>query len=166
MDSWYWHIIFPLSRWLHIVGTTLLVGGTLFYELIVPVAIEDLKEEQQLTVFNRARWAFRSVVWISICMLVASGSVSLWRLWGGYHDLFIQSRWWALAHVAVGSLAMLIAILLIIRRQPPTHPIGWMRLNLVLLLTAILLAGIARHVRLTIREELRRSPNELSSVNW
>lgn len=166
MEEWFWHILYPISRWMHIVGTTLLVGGTLFYELIVPVAIEDLKEEQRLTVFNRARWAFRSVVWISVCMVVASGSVSLWRLSSGSNDLFGQTRWWAIAHIAVGSLAMFIALLLIVRRQPPVHPIGWMRLNLVLLLTAILLAGIARHVRLTVHEDLRRASGDVADVNW
>lgn len=49
-------ILLPLVRWLHIVCTTLIVGGTLFYELVVPISIEDLKREQQLYAFARRGW--------------------------------------------------------------------------------------------------------------
>ena len=53
MDSIALNLLFLLSRYLHIVATTILVGGVLFHELIVPVAIADLKEEQKLAVFAR-----------------------------------------------------------------------------------------------------------------
>ena len=41
----------------------LLVGGFLFYEMVVPMAIADLKEEAQIAVFARARWVFRWIIW-------------------------------------------------------------------------------------------------------
>ena len=56
MPYWLYDIVYPLSRWLHIVCTTLIVGGTLFFELVLPIAIEDLKREQQLYVFARRGW--------------------------------------------------------------------------------------------------------------
>src|SRR6185437_1904781 len=82
-DYWY-HILFLLSRYIHIVCTTLLVGGTLFYEMVVPAAIADLKEEQQLSVFARARWMFNGVVWTSVILLLLSGIVSSRRHWLDY----------------------------------------------------------------------------------
>src|SRR5207245_2611809 len=80
MPYWLYDIVYPLSRWLHIVCTTLIVGGTLFFELVLPIAIEDLKREQQLYVFARARLVFRWVVWIGVAGLLLSGVVSLHRM--------------------------------------------------------------------------------------
>src|SRR5690349_10783627 len=106
MPDWIWHIIYPITTWLHIVCTTLLVGGTLFYELVVPIAIEDLRPEQQLYVFARARWVFRWVVWVSVALLLVSGLVTTWRMWPIYQDFFRDSFPWAMAHIAAGAIGM------------------------------------------------------------
>src|SRR5437667_3611284 len=73
------NLFFLLSRYIHVVATTLLVGGTLFYEMVVPVAIGELKTEQQLAVFARMRWVFRWVVYSSAIALILTGSVSVYR---------------------------------------------------------------------------------------
>src|SRR3954466_8346076 len=65
MPTWLYNTAFPLNRWLHVVASALLVGGVLFLEFVVPLATADLKEEQQVAVFGRARWAYRKVVWFS-----------------------------------------------------------------------------------------------------
>src|ERR1700761_2694771 len=65
-----------MARYLHIVCATLLVGGTLFYEMVVPVAIADLRPEMQLAIFGRARWVFRQIVWWSAALIIISGIVS------------------------------------------------------------------------------------------
>src|SRR5437762_3229185 len=77
-------ILFLVNRYVHIVCTTVLVGGALFYETIVPVAIGDLKREQQLLVFGRVRWSFRGVVWTCAVLLVISGTLSSIRRWDDY----------------------------------------------------------------------------------
>src|SRR5256714_13513718 len=77
-------LLFILNRYLHIVCTTVIVGGTLFFEMIVPVATGDLKQEQQLLVFGRARWSFRAMVWTCAILLVVSGIVSSIRRGGDY----------------------------------------------------------------------------------
>ena len=46
---------FLITRYLHIVCTAFLVGGTLFYEMVVPVAVGDMTEGQQLAVMGRSR---------------------------------------------------------------------------------------------------------------
>ncbi|HEV2296661.1 MAG TPA: hypothetical protein VGR35_22655 [Tepidisphaeraceae bacterium] len=166
----YWMYALDLiSRYLHIACTTVLVGGTLFYEMVVPAAIDELKEHQQLDVFGRARWVFRRIVWISATLLVISGAISTRKHWHNYQaeptptqtsaapasfredvvpSLLRRPGWWWAAHVSTGALAVLIAVYLTTVARPPDHPIGWMRLNLVILLLVIFLASATRHVRL------------------
>jgi hypothetical protein len=154
-----------ISRYLHIACTTVLVGGTLFYEMVVPAAIDELKTEQQLDVFGRARWVFRRLVWTSAVLLVLSGAVSTRKHWSTYKDealspvgqpldadaapsVLRRPGWWWAAHASTGALAVLIAVYLTTVTRPPDHPVGWMRLNLVILLLVIFLASATRHVRL------------------
>ena len=70
MPFWLFNTLMPIVRWLHIVGATLLLGGTLFYEFVLPHAVEDLKPEHQLGVLGRARWTFRSIVLFSTVVLI------------------------------------------------------------------------------------------------
>jgi uncharacterized membrane protein len=162
----YWMYALDLiSRYLHIACTTVLVGGTLFYEMVVPAAIDELKTEQQLDVFGRARWVFRRLVWTSAIILVISGAISTRKHWTTYKaevpplagapiaadesvSVLRRPGWWWAAHVSTGGLAVLIAVYLTTVTRPPDHPIGWMRLNLVILLIVIFLASATRHVRL------------------
>src|SRR3954466_15207316 len=77
-------MLFLLNRYVHVICTTVLVGGTLFYEMIVPIAVGELKQEQQLLVFGRARWTFKSVVWTCAILLIVSGVLSSYRRWDDY----------------------------------------------------------------------------------
>ncbi len=171
----YWMYALDLiSRYLHIVCTTVLVGGTLFYEMVVPAAIDELKTEQQLDVFGRARWVFKRLVWTSAILLVVSGAVSTRKHWGSYKaepvpsygtssgvgtddspTVFRRPGWWWAAHASTGTLAVLIAVYLTTVARPPDHPIGWMRLNLGILLIVIFLASATRHARLFNSDTMR-----------
>jgi peptidoglycan/LPS O-acetylase OafA/YrhL len=169
--------LYLLSRYLHIVCTTLLVGGTLFYEMVVPVAIGDLKTEHQLAVFARARWVFRSIVWVSATILIISGIVQTAWHWPKYaaeprNDVAIRSipaehrlhtpaqrsGWWWAAHTGAGIVAVVVSLSLTIGGRPPEHPVGWMRLNLVVLLIVIFLATATRHVRQVTTEREFTNP--------
>jgi len=77
-------VVYMLGRYVHIVCATLLVGGTLFYEMVVPIAIDDLRQEQQLSVFARARWVFRRIVWVAAALILLSGIVSTRNHWQEY----------------------------------------------------------------------------------
>jgi uncharacterized membrane protein len=156
-------LLFLLCRWLHVVATCTLVGGTLFYELIFPLAIDELRDEQKLWIFARARWAFRWIVWCSAIVLIASGAVSTWRNWDGYTgDSSPQAGgaglYWLL-HVVVSLLGVIVAVALVRGRTPPRYPLVWMRINLMILLVAILLASAARHVRLRLLESQFQHPS-------
>src|SRR5437868_5928828 len=108
--EWLRHILFVTMLWLHIVCTTLVVGGTLFFEFVVPLAVEDLKTEQQLTVFGKARWVFKRVIWPCALLLLVSGAMSILRLWqpdinGKHHEIVIAG----VVHIALGVLGLGIA---------------------------------------------------------
>ena len=146
-------LLYILNRYIHIIGTTVILGGTLFYELIVPVAIGDLKEEQQLSVFGRARWSFKTIVVVCAVLMVISGVISSVRLWSEYRtaetsgapiiqdplpprtpasDIRRPGWWWA-AHASTGLVALCVAVSLMAVRRPPAHPLYWMRLSLTIL---------------------------------
>lgn len=151
LEDWLRDFMYVSMRWLHIVCTTLVVGGTLFFEFVVPIAVEDLKTEQQLSVAGKARWVFRRVIWPCAFLLLATGAISLLRSWDTYaiadrRELLIS----AVAHVVLGVASLGIALSLTIPRSPPDAPVWWMKVNLAVLLFCILAATITRHVRLEI----------------
>src|SRR3982074_19995 len=105
LPSWLFNVLFPVNRWVHLVASTLIVGGVLFFEFIVPVATADLKPEQQAAVLGRARWVLRKVVWFSVVALLFSGGISAWRMWWFYRvdqehagGFWFASGPWVLGH--------------------------------------------------------------------
>jgi peptidoglycan/LPS O-acetylase OafA/YrhL len=180
MDSISTNLLYLLARYIHIVCTTLLVGGTLFYEMVVPIAIDDLKTELQLSVFARARWVFRWIVWGSIFLLLASGIITATgpSHWPAYQNDIatsiltagasaqpamdrvpgpMQPGWWFAAHTAAGLIAMVIALFLTLGRRPPERPVTWMRMNLVVLLIVMFLGAAARQARIMLAQKAAAS---------
>jgi hypothetical protein len=166
-----------VAHYLHIVCATLLVGGTLFYEMVVPVAIDELRPEQQLLVFARARWVFKWIVWLSVAILMISGIVGSYEHWDGYSSEQLKAPLgsasasrpqqvftvkisplespgvWLAAHTSTAIIAMLISVSLTLGKTPPSQPVRWMRLNLVILLLVIFLATATRQTRITFEGE-------------
>jgi hypothetical protein len=173
--------LFILNRYLHIICTTVIVGGTLFFELIVPLATGELKHEQQLSVFGGARWSFKLLVWGCAILLVLTGIVSSVRRWDDYSgaekiawrvpvsapepiktamsDIRRPGWWWA-AHVSAGMVALFVAASLMTVRRPPDYPLYWMRLSLTILLIVIFFGTTARHMRLSLYESERVSSSQ------
>jgi uncharacterized membrane protein len=156
IPEWIQQATLPLDRWLHIVCTTLLVGGTLFYEFVIPKAIEDLKEETQLAVLGRVRWFFRQVVIFSAVVLVLTGSISLYHQWPLYHGIFHDVSWWLYLHIALGLFALLVGIAAMQRQRSSRSPLTWLRVNFVILLIVIFVAAVSRHVRMMVRDNNER----------
>jgi hypothetical protein len=163
--------LYILNRYLHIICTTVIVGGTLFFELIVPVATGELKAEQQMLVFGRARWGFRTMVWTCAFLLILTGIISSVRRWQDYSEPLVTAAnaspnepvrdtisdmrrpgWWWAAHVSSGMIALIIAASLMTVRRPPDYPLYWMRLSLTILLIVIFFGTTARHMRLSLYE--------------
>src|SRR4051812_5565497 len=163
------NLFYLVSRYVHIVATTLIVGGTLFYEMVVPVAIGELKTEVQLALFARMRWVFRWVVYSSAIALLVTGGSSVYRnvnvLDGRFVRVMEQNagtekiqalqdssilnrpKIWFIAHFVAGTLSLIISVMLVHGGRPPERPIQWMRLNLFILLVAIFLASASRGAR-------------------
>ena len=164
--EWLHTVVMPVLRWLHIVATALLVGGTLFYEFVIPKAIEDLKEETQLSVLGRVRWVFRRVVLVCVILLVFSGLFTLWQMWPTYHgpmELVGKVSGW---HVGVGAVVCISAIRITIGNRVPRHPIAWLRVNFVIMLIVVYLASMARHLRLSFEDDFERGRAESDVAAW
>lgn len=165
------NLIYLLSRYLHIVCATVLVGGTLFYEMVVPEAIAELRDEHRLAIFARARWFFRRLVWLSGALIIITGVIATVQHWPTYThievaaltaashaapqggSIGVRPGWWWAAHASTGLVAVLIALSLTIGPRPPDHPVRWMRLNLGILLIVIFLATATQQVRLVASQE-------------
>jgi hypothetical protein len=148
-------LIFTLNRCAHIVATTVLVGGVLFFRFVVPHATAHLKDEQQLAVFGQARWLFRRIVGLTALALILSGLISLWRVWPVYTQEGAQTRtrWltslpWAIGHVVLGLIGFALAFRVTATARLVNRPIRWLSITLTFLLVAIFLASAARHVEL------------------
>jgi hypothetical protein len=155
MNTYFAHMLaYLFARYLHIVCATVLVGGTLFYEMIVPPAIDELKHEQQLFIFARARWFFKWIVWLCAGIILISGVIGTYGYWVDYNrppgdvSAIVRPGWWWAAHASCGVLALIISVSLTIGKVPPTQPIRWMRLNLIILLLVMFLATATRQTRL------------------
>lgn len=167
------NVLYLLCRYAHLVSAMLLVGGILFYEMVVPPAISELTEPAQLAVFARARWVFRWVIYACIVVFLASGSfMTFWRMQAYIEGEFVptslalfsghaipwplRTGWWWAAHVTSGVFALIVAARMVIGDRPMAHPVTWMRLDLMLLLITIFFATVTRqvdqiHVNHTIR---------------
>jgi hypothetical protein len=161
---WVNHIFSPLNRWAHIVASALLLGGILFFEFVVPVATEDLIDEQRLAVFGRARWSFRRIVLLCVIVLVVTGSVSTWRMMERYNADSISagsklsSEWpWYFGHLAFALIGLWIAMFVTRTRRLAPRPVAWMRGLMVILLICIYLASVVRHVRIHVGQ-MRETP--------
>lgn len=153
--AWLPDLVFTFNRWIHIVATTVLVGGVLFFRFVMPLATEHLQDAQQLAVFGQARWIFRRVVWLSVVALVLSGIISLERVWpiytrehGETRNFWLTSLPWAAAHVVLGLIGFVLIFRVTATRRLLDRPTYWLGMTLLFLLAAIFFASAARHVEL------------------
>ncbi len=153
------HILFPLTRWLHLLASTLIVGGTVFFEFVVPRGIEDLKLESQLSIIAYLRLVFRKIVLTSVILLPITGAVTFYQQWPAY--LSPDGHWspaapWVIAHTALSLIGLALAAALVIGRRVPLRARQWMKINFVILMSAMFIASASRHVRLFTRERIMR----------
>jgi len=148
MPDWLYNSVFPITRWLHLVFTGVLVGGVLFYEFVIPQALDELKDEHQMSVFGRVRWYFSKVVYVSALIILLTGAVSAWMKWETYQESHAVDSpgFWFVLHAGIGLASLAIALRLTLTPRMP--PLSWMRANFVLLLVVIFLASVARHVQI------------------
>ena len=168
-------LVWIFNRYIHVVSAMLLVGGTLFYAMVVPRGIDDLKDAAQLAVLGRLRWVFRWIVYLSTIALLITGALSWSRNTSSYSGTEVKAlatilshegaqpnfdSWkmrsglWFMVHTAVAVVALISSVAMIRTLSPPNHPIGWLRVSLILLLVSTLAASMTRHSRLRIFETI------------
>ena len=75
-----------------------------------------------------------------------------------YHGEYNPVLPWLYVHVALGTVALIVAVLAMIRTRAPRHPLIWLRVNFVILLIAIFIVAVARQLRLIIADTAMRNP--------
>jgi len=159
MPEWVLHVVYPLARWLHLLASTLIVGGTVFFEFVVPRAIDDLKLENQMSIIAYLRFVFRRIVWTSVILLPITGTIAVYQQWPGYvgpNGALSPAAPWAIGHIVLSTVALALAAALVIGRKVPLKAREWMKINFVLLMSAMFIASASRHVRLFTRERIMR----------
>jgi uncharacterized membrane protein len=136
-----------LMRYLHVVAACLAVGGAFFIRFVLPQGTRDLDAEKKHYVLLRSRRAFKMVVHSAILALLVSGAYNAVRLWLQYkvnhallHPLFG-------AHLLLALTVFTISIVLLKGVEPPRKHRGWMKVNVVLMLLAILAASTLKWAR-------------------
>jgi uncharacterized membrane protein len=136
-----------LFRYVHIVAACLAVGGAFFMRFLLPVGTRDLDPERKEHVFLRSRRAFKMVVHAAIAAFLISGTYNAIRLWPQYgvNHWLLHPLWGA--HLFLGLTVFTISIVLLRGIEPPRRHRGWMKANVVLMLLAILAAGVLKWAR-------------------
>jgi len=140
-----------------LLASTLIVGGTVFFEFVVPRAFDDLKLENQLSLVAFLRVVFRKVVLFSVVMLPITGAVTMYQHWPGYVSAdghLTPSAPWMIAHTVLSILGLGLAVALVIGRKVPMRAREWMKINFVILMSAMFIASACRHVRMFTRDRL------------
>lgn len=179
------NIGYLIARYGHVVASMLLIGGLLFHEMVVPLALADEKEESQRAIFARARWSFQRIGWGCIILILLSGAVmSSARLPSYLHQEYfggetltgivgrplpmgLRTGWWWVAHTSAGVMALVIAIYVLSSTRPLAHPITWLRLDLMVLLVVVFLGSVTHYVdllHLTHTSRLERQGYPIESV--
>jgi hypothetical protein len=136
-----------LFRYVHVVAACLAVGGAFFMRFLLPAATRDLDPEGKEFVFLRSRRAFKVVVHSAILAFLVSGTYNAIRLWPQYgvNHWRLHPLWGA--HLFLGLAVFTISIVLLRGVEPPRRHRGWMKVNVVLMLLAILAAGTLKWAR-------------------
>jgi len=84
-------VVTELSRWLHVMGVTVWVGGMFFaYMALRPAAAQVLTPAQRLPLWHRTLARFFQWVWLSVGLLLASGLQMMLGLGGHDAPLYVK----------------------------------------------------------------------------
>jgi uncharacterized membrane protein len=145
-----------LMRYLHVVTACLAVGGAFFIRFLLPIGTRDLEPEAKDFVLLRSRRAFKMVVHPAMLAFIVSGIYNSWRLFPQYkaNPPMLHSLWGT--HILIALIIFGISIVLLKGVEPPRKHRGWMKLNVGLMLVAILVASSLKWAR--ERENPRVTP--------
>lgn len=157
-----------LFRWIHVFGAIILVGGLIFqYCVLRPARSESsAAPPDEAAVRARARW--RTLVMLSIAMLLISGFVNLFLILARYKlsDTFPGSAY----HATFGVKFLLALAMFFFSSRLVGRSVGaerfrqregfWSSFNLVLAVLVVCLAGL---MKLADRQPKQPSPGPATS---
>jgi uncharacterized membrane protein len=139
-------LLIVLSRWIHVMSAVLVIGGTFFIRMILPLGLAQADAASREAVFLRCRRIFKMLVHTCILLLLLSGGFNTWRAWGDYRlNRPLMHGLWG-PHVFLGLTAMLIALITLAGRAPPRWHKQGAAINLVLLFLAVAAASTLKYV--------------------
>ncbi len=139
-------VLIILSRWLHIISAVLVIGGTFFMRIILPLGLAQSDAASREAVFLRCRRIFKMLVHTCILFLLLSGAFNTWRAWGDYRlNRPLMHGLWG-PHLFLGVTAMVIALILLAPKQPPKWHKTGAAVNLVILFLAVAVASTLKFV--------------------
>lgn len=139
------HVI--LSRWLHVIAACLALGGLFFMRVILPLGLAQADPASRDAVFLRCRRVFKMLIHTCILLFLLTGAYNSYRAWDDYklHKGIMHALWGT--HVLFGTIAIVIAIILLQPKTPPPwHRAGAMT-NLILLLLTVAAASSVKYCR-------------------
>ena len=136
-----------LMRYLHLVSACLAVGGAFFMRFLLPVGTRDLDPEKKEYVLLRSRRAFKMVVHPAMLGFIVSGIYNSIRLFPQYkaNPPVLHGLWGV--HILLALAIFTISIILLKGVEPPRNHRTWMKINVVLMLLTILVAGSLKWAR-------------------
>lgn len=144
-----------VSRWLHIIPATVLVGGTVFMRFALLPAASDKDEKTSAFLADvRSRWA--KLVMISALFLILSGTFNVVYIMmsyelpaGKYHGLLTGKIVLALAIFFLSSI-------LAGRSDAAKHwqekEVKWLTINMLLAIVLVCMAGMMKFTDRTPKE--------------
>jgi uncharacterized membrane protein len=139
-------VLIVLSRWVHIISAVLVIGGTFFIRVILPLGLAQADAASREAVFLRCRRVFKMLVHTCILFLLLSGAFNAWRAWGDYGlNRPVMHGLWG-SHVFLGVTAMVIALLMLAPKQPPKWHKTGAAINLLILFLAVAVASTLKFV--------------------
>src|SRR4051812_36473375 len=139
-------VLIILSRWLHIIAAVLALGGTFFMRVILPLGLAEADAASRHAVFLRCRRVFKMVIHTCVLLLLLTGTFNSMRNLDDYKlDKPLTHILWG-SHMLLGVTAMVIAMLLLVPKEPPKWRRTGAMLNLVILFITVLLASGLKYV--------------------
>lgn len=136
-----------LFRWLHIVPAAILIGGVFTMQIVLPVGLRQLSEEQRQAVFLKCRRIFKMTVHSCILLLLISGAVNSYFNWDAYKARVPLSHAFWGPHVILALTAMAILLYVLTGKEPPAAHKRWTLITLVVLLIVVLCADLTKWAR-------------------
>lgn len=141
--SW---ILVILLRWIHMVCAGLLIGGTFLMAFLLSRPVPD-EATDAAAPYLRGRRGFKMLVHICTLLLLISGSYNAYGNWHLYMKNPALGHGFFDTHLLFGLVALGVLLTMLARKTLRPREGTWLRIAVVLLFLAVLMASCLKYVR-------------------